>query len=754
MSQRPIDRILSQLEGVRRSGEGFVARCPGHDDQVQSLSIKETSDGTVLLKCHAGCEAHSVVEALGLEMKHLFPKKNKDAFNPPRKTATAQRFSEGTENAKKKGAKTVALPFATVSQQCNGCTLAEYAKKKGLPIEFLKQIGLLDRKYQGTPAVRIPYFDTNGEEHAARFRISMDGPKGQRFRWRTGSKLCLYGLPFLERIKALDFVVLCEGETDAQTLWLNKIPALGIPGAANWREDRDAPHLKGLSKVFIVIEPDTGGEAVKKWLSRSAIRDRAYLVNLGEYKDPSELFLDDPERFPERFQKCLKNAVPWERVESKENAERRAEAWKTCEDLAGEPDILERLVDDLERVGLVGEARGASVLYLCLTTRLFERPASLAFKGASSVGKSFTAESVLRFFPRSAYYELTAMSEKALAYSEEPLQHRCLVLFEAAGMSGDFASYLIRSLLSENRLKYEFVEKTKDGLRARVIVKEGPTSLLVTTTALKLHPENETRVLSVPGNDTPEQTSNVLGVLANGETKPVDLERWRSLQTWLESGGREVFIPYAQVLAHEIPPVAIRLRRDFGSLLSLIRAHALIHQVKRERDDKGRIIATLQDYAVVRDLVGDLLAEGVEATVPASIRETVEAVRYLIEYHAENGVTVQSIANYLGLDKSSASRRARAALGRGYLENLESRKGRSWKYILADPLPEDVELLPKPEKLEEVLHRCETVAKRSATVFEGKTDENSKGSKNCCTVAGENGGIKSTNVFFDEEVTL
>ena len=53
------------------------------------------------------------------------------------------------------------------------------------------------------------------------------------------------------------------------------------------------------------------------------------------------------------------------------------------------------------------------------------------------------------------------MSEHALAYSHEPLVHRFLILYEAAGLESDFASYLLRSLLSEGCIKYETVEKDK-----------------------------------------------------------------------------------------------------------------------------------------------------------------------------------------------------------------------------------------------------------------------------------------------------
>ena len=82
-------------------------------------------------------------------------------------------------------------------------------------------------------------------------------------------------------------------------------------------------------------------------------------------------------------------------------------------------------------------------------------------------------------------------------------------------MSGDFATYLIRSLLSEGRLRYETVEKTEDGLAPKLIEREGPTGLIVTTTSLRLHPENETRMLSLTVTDTREQTAAVFKALAN-----------------------------------------------------------------------------------------------------------------------------------------------------------------------------------------------------------------------------------------------
>jgi hypothetical protein len=359
----------------------------------------------------------------------------------------------------------------------------------------------------------------------------------------------------------------------------------------------------------------------------------------------------------------------------------------------------------LTKLGVVGERRAAKLLYLAVTSRLLDRPVSVAVKGPSSGGKSYVTEQVLKLFPSSAYYSLTAMSEKSLAYGTEPIKHRHLVIYEAAGMASDFASYLVRSLLSEGRLRYETVEKTKDGLIPKVIEREGPAGLLVTTTAIRLHPENETRLLSLTVTDTREQTASIFKALANGVAECVDVARWQALQTWLAKGSAAVIIPFANELAALVPPIAVRLRRDFRTILSLIRAHALLHQATRRKDEAGRVIATLADYAAARALVGDLVAAGVEVAVGPEVRQTVTAVAALME-GGKSEVSLPDLSKKLKLEKSSVSRRVNAAISSGYLKNLEDRKRQASRLVLGEPLPDAQDVLPDEARL---MHCCTSV---------------------------------------------
>jgi hypothetical protein len=98
-----VENLLARLGGVKRRGPGrWQALCPAHKDTAPSLSIQEESDGRVLIHCHAGCAAHEVVAAVGLDMRALFPPKERrrrttthDDLDPvtiPRDVLTDPRF--------------------------------------------------------------------------------------------------------------------------------------------------------------------------------------------------------------------------------------------------------------------------------------------------------------------------------------------------------------------------------------------------------------------------------------------------------------------------------------------------------------------------------------------------------------------------------------------------------------------------------------------------------------------------------------
>ena len=678
-------KILDKLQGVRPEGHNhWMTFCPSHPDGEKhgkrSLSVTLSPDGKTLINCLAGCTFQDIIGAAGVMASQLFSAESRNGYKGGVSYSPDQHRNGATPP---------------------GCTLREYSEAKRLPAAFLRGLGCSDMRHQhyGCDVVRMPHYAPDRTVAATLYRLALSGE--DKTRWKGGSKATLYGLDRLERARKAGYVVIVEGQSDCHTLWYHNVPALGLPGASNAWDKLTAELLEGIGTIYVVIEPDTGGETVLRKLKGCPVRDRMRILRLDPYKDPSALHIAGPDRFEEAWSAALGASVPWRQLQEREVTERAGGAWELCRELAQSPDVLSLAADTVASLGVAGETRAVKLLYLAAMSRLLEgdRPVSIAVKGPSSAGKSYTTERVLSLFPPSAYYALSSMSERALAYSEEPLEHRMLVIYEAAGMAGDFTSYLIRSLLSEGCIRYETVEKTSEGMRPRVIERKGPTGLIVTTTALHLHPENETRILSVPVSDTADQTRAVLRALAVGAKHEPDLSRWHALSDWLETAEHRVAIPYALELAEQIPPAAVRLRRDFVTLKSLICVHALLHQTTRGRDNSGRVVATVADYAAVRELVHDLIAEGVEQAVPESVRETVQAVERLA---TDAGVSTGELAKALKLDKSAVSRRARSAVERGYLRNLEERNGKPSRLVIGDSMPEHLEILPRPE----LLHCC------------------------------------------------
>jgi putative DNA primase/helicase len=89
--------------------------------------------------------------------------------------------------------------------------------------------------------------------------------------------------------------------------------ALGVPGATNFRPERDDPYLADRD-VYVILEKDEGGEALVRSLSRSSHRTRIYVVNLDSFKDVSEMHVACPERFRARLDRALAEAVPLDHV--------------------------------------------------------------------------------------------------------------------------------------------------------------------------------------------------------------------------------------------------------------------------------------------------------------------------------------------------------------------------------------------------------------------------------------------------------
>jgi hypothetical protein len=79
-----LDNLILLLNKVKKTGaSSYIACCPAHNDKSPSLTLKETSDGRILIHCFAGCSIGDITSALNIEISDLYS--DKTSFSPYQK---------------------------------------------------------------------------------------------------------------------------------------------------------------------------------------------------------------------------------------------------------------------------------------------------------------------------------------------------------------------------------------------------------------------------------------------------------------------------------------------------------------------------------------------------------------------------------------------------------------------------------------------------------------------------------------------
>jgi len=509
------------------------------------------------------------------------------------------------------------------------------------------------------------------------------------------------------------------------------VPAIGLPGAASWNEDW-ARHLDDISVVYVVIEPDQGGAAIRKWLDSSSLRGKTKLVAFDPYKDASEAYLATADEFGTYVERVLRAAVPWTDASQVERRQRAAAMFGHAEELLNAPDLLHRLSAAITACGFAGNTSPAMLAYLAVTSRFLESPINLVLVAPSAAGKNRAVDAALELIPPEAVHLVGASSPRALVYTEDDFQHRTIVVNEADSLPEDGpAASAIRALAHDNQMVYEVVEKNSGGrFETRKIVKPGPTGLITTSTR-SLRTQLGTRHLEVSLPDDADQTRNVMRAQARRvggkREKRLDTEPFLAVQQWLaDAGESRVVIPFAETLAELVPAGAVRMRRDFRQLLTLIATIALLYQLQRKRTEDGAIVATIADYAAAVRFVSPVFDTIVAEGVTPVVRATVDAIQPGEE------VSQAELAARLGLSKATVSYRVKGAIRGGWLVDHETRRGHAAKLGLGAPLPDQIRALPDPERLRELFECSSTFGMAdvpSPPTFVRPTDDESDGSR-------------------------
>ena len=289
-------------------------------------------------------------------------------------------------------------------------------------------------------------------------------------------------------------------------------------------------------------------------------------------------------------------------------AQGREEAVRYLKD----PNLVQNLVMDIRRIGIVGEDSNALALYLFSLTRKSDKPISAVVFGDSSAGKSYLVNSICGLIPKEDLFILSSASPRSFEHATEgQLKNKFIVIQEMEGM--EQVEPTIRVMQSEGRLARFVTVKNEETNKMESIYRdvECPACIITTTTRDRVHPENSTRIFELYMNQTLGQTAQILALLRQKKTLEWALiEKEQALVRATHTNVQRLIrnltacIPFSKHIS--FPQDSLRSRRDFERFLSLIQAVALFRQfqkeVKRTAGDEEYIEADLEDYGVAFNL--------------------------------------------------------------------------------------------------------------------------------------------------------
>lgn len=405
-------------------------------------------------------------------------------------------------------------------------------------------------------------------------------------------------------------------------------------GDRRWRV-RGLPNkpMPGSLRVNVLVSRDSGAFHVDT-LDLYSSRQRGLYTKLASdelsveeriiKRDLGELLLRLEGYLEQRHQEQVAASKPHELSESEQSA---------ALELLRDPKLLDRILRDFERCGVVGEETNKLLGYLAATSRKLEEPLAVVIQSTSAAGKSALMEAVLHFMPDEERVQYSAMTGQSLFYmGETNLQHKILAIVEEEG--AERASYALKLLQSEGELT--IASTGKDPATGRLVTQEyhveGPVMIFQTTTAVDMDEELLNRCIVLTVDEGREQTRAIHerqrrartleGVVARQERNQL-FALHQNAQRLI----RPLFVvnPYAKEL--RFPDHQTRMRRDHMKYLGLIEAVTLLHQYQRpikEVENRGQRIryieVTKDDIAVANRLAHEVLGRSLDELPPQTRR--------------------------------------------------------------------------------------------------------------------------------------
>jgi DNA primase catalytic core len=316
------------------------------------------------------------------------------------------------------------------------------------------------------------------------------------------------------------------------------------------------------------------------------------------------------------------------------------------------PDLLERILRDFDKCGVVGEQTNKLMGYLAAVSRKLDNPLAILIQSSSAAGKTWLMESVLAFVPEEERIKYSAMTGQSLFYmGKTNIKHKILAIVEEEG--AERTRYALKLLQSEGELS--IASTGKDPVTGELTTKEyrveGPVMIFSTTTNIDIDEELQNRCIILTVDESREQTRAIhqkqreqrtLKGLKHSQEKTDLLKVHRNAQRLLRP------LPVVNPYAHRLTFLddKTRMRRDHQKYLTLIDSITLLHQYQRPLKTFGKsgndndnnptlyVTVTLDDIEIANRLASKVLGRSLDE-LPPQTRRFLEMVQEMVKKECE-----------------------------------------------------------------------------------------------------------------------
>lgn len=359
-----------------------------------------------------------------------------------------------------------------------------------------------------------------------------------------------------------------------------------------WKADNvDNNDRKGISCLLSAVS-ETNELILKDHISFWSMPSRSRIAKVLEKLLLKQLSIAKIERslidFDQELHDRLNEKSSNIKEEVDESEEFTEDELKAADDLLNSEDIIDRINEDLNQAGVVGEKWPKIMSYLIMTSRKSNEPLSGCIKAQSSTGKSFIMSKVIQCCPKDEVFSVTRATANALFYlKRDALQHKFFTIAELPG--AESSEYTIRVMQSERSLVLlrPFKNEETGEMETREITIDGPIAYFTTTVEVITNQENDTRNIDIYLNESEEQTKVIqerqryessLEFIADRHKIERIFKVHRAAQKSLKT--YQVIVPYWKDLY--FPSQWTRNRRDNMKFLELIKTVCILRQKKKQ----------------------------------------------------------------------------------------------------------------------------------------------------------------------------